>query len=72
MIIMRFCMATDSDLYKQNKEAINKSIQSFVPANYLVKYFDSPKVEYFSHGVDTEFFQMYEMMNPQNIMLYFV
>jgi autotransporter strand-loop-strand O-heptosyltransferase len=47
----------DSALYKENRAAIEKSIQSFVPAQYLVDYFNVPgKVSYFSHGVNTDLF----------------
>ena len=30
----------DSTIYKQNREAMKHSIKSFVPAKYLVEYFD--------------------------------
>ena len=47
----------DSHVYKQNLEAIEKSEMSFVPAKFLVQYFDNhPKLHYFSHGVNTNFF----------------
>jgi len=46
----------DSDVYKQNLEAMEKSVVSLVPARYLVDYFDTDKVMYFSHGVDIETF----------------
>ena len=42
----------DSDIYKQNREAMEKSIFSLVPARYLVNYFELPNVYYFSHGVN--------------------
>jgi autotransporter strand-loop-strand O-heptosyltransferase len=48
----------DSFIYKQNKEAIEKSVRSFVPAKYLVDFFENnPKLSYFSHGVNTDFFE---------------
>jgi glycosyltransferase involved in cell wall biosynthesis len=47
----------DSDVYKQNKEAMKKSIFSLVPARYLVDYFELPNVHYFSHGVNTDTFK---------------
>jgi glycosyltransferase involved in cell wall biosynthesis len=47
----------DSDVYKQNKEAMEKSIFSLVPARYLVDYFELPNVHYFSHGVNTDTFK---------------
>lgn len=46
----------DSFNYKENREAMEKSIFSLVPARYLVDYFDLPNVYYFSHGVDTHSF----------------
>ena len=48
----------DSDTYKQNLEAINKSIVSFVPAKFLLGYFNNhPKLRYLEHGVNTDFFK---------------
>lgn len=47
----------DSHVFKENYEAIKHSIKSFVPAKYLVSYFDHPNVEYLSHGVNTEWFK---------------
>jgi len=45
----------DSFTYQENLLAMQRSIKSFVPAKYLVEYFnDIP--EYFSHGVNTEYF----------------
>lgn len=46
-----------SDLFKENLKAIENSIVSFVPAKFLVDYFDHPKVKYFSHGVNSEIFR---------------
>lgn len=46
----------DSTLYKQNREAMEKSVVSFVPARHLVEYFDTPKVQYLRHGVNSSFF----------------
>ena len=45
----------DSWTYKENLEAMKYAIKSFVPAKYLVKYFDGIP-EYFSHGVNAEYF----------------
>lgn len=45
----------DSIVYKENLEAMKYAIKSFVPAKYLVDYFDGIP-EYFSHGVNIEFF----------------
>jgi autotransporter strand-loop-strand O-heptosyltransferase len=48
----------DSDTYKQNLEAIDKSIISFVPAKFLLGYFNNhPKLHYLEHGVNTDFFK---------------
>ena len=48
----------DSDSYKQNLEAIDKSIISFVPAKFLLGYFNNhPKLRYLEHGVNTDFFK---------------
>jgi glycosyltransferase involved in cell wall biosynthesis len=47
----------DSTIYKQNREAMEKSVFSLVPARYLVDYFDLPNVHYFSHGVNTDTFK---------------
>lgn len=46
----------ESQLYSQNRDAMVKSIVSFVPAKHLVSYFDCDKVHYLSHGVNTEYF----------------
>jgi glycosyltransferase involved in cell wall biosynthesis len=51
-----FHYGKSSDVYKQNREAMKKSIFSLVPARYLVDYFDLPNVSYFSHGINTEDF----------------
>ena len=45
----------DSSVYKENLEAMRGAIKSFVPAKYLVDYFEGVP-EYFSHGVNTEYF----------------
>lgn len=46
----------DSNVYKENLQAMERSLVSIVPARYLVDYFDTNKVEYFSHGVNTDKF----------------
>ena len=52
-----FHYGKDSSVYKENLEAMEKSIFSLVPARYLVDYFDTDKVHYFSHGADiTKFY----------------
>ena len=47
----------DSNCFKENYNAIKNSIISFVPAKYLVNYFDLPNLKYLSHGVNTDFFK---------------
>lgn len=46
----------DSFVYKENREAMERSIFSLVPARYLVEYFNLPNVYYFSHGADIKSF----------------
>ena len=47
----------ESFCYKQNKEAIEGSRFSLVPAEYLMQYFGHPyKTFYLPHGVDTTYF----------------
>jgi glycosyltransferase involved in cell wall biosynthesis len=47
----------NSDVYKQNKEAIDGSTITLFPAEYLLDYFDSKfKTFYFPHGVDTKLY----------------
>ena len=45
-----------SALYLQNREAMEKSIVSFVPAQHLVSYFNCHKVRYLTHGVNNTYF----------------
>jgi autotransporter strand-loop-strand O-heptosyltransferase len=45
----------ESHVYKENLEAMRHAIKAFVPAKYLVDYFEGIP-EYFSHGVNTLFF----------------
>lgn len=48
----------ESDVYKQNLEAMKKSIISFVPAEFLVDYFsECDKVFFLSHGVNIDYFK---------------
>ena len=46
----------DSHVFKENLEAMEKSLVTLVPAKFLVDYFDRSNVIYFSHGVNTEIF----------------
>jgi autotransporter strand-loop-strand O-heptosyltransferase len=45
----------DSLVYKENLEAMRHAVKSFVPAKYLIEYFENVP-EYFSHGVNTLYF----------------
>jgi autotransporter strand-loop-strand O-heptosyltransferase len=45
----------NSPVYRENLEAMRYAVKSFVPAKYLVEYFENIP-EYFSHGVNTLFF----------------
>lgn len=45
----------DSWIYKENLEAMKYAVKSFVPAKYLVDYFDGIP-EYLSHGVNIDYF----------------
>ena len=48
----------DSETFKQNLAAIDKSVLSFVPAKFLIPYFNNhPKLHYLEHGVNTDFFK---------------
>jgi autotransporter strand-loop-strand O-heptosyltransferase len=46
----------DSHAYRENLEAIRNAKRAFVPAKYLVDWFEGIP-EYFSHGVNTDFFR---------------
>lgn len=46
----------NSAVYKENLEAIQNAKKAFVPAKYLVDWFNGIP-EYFSHGVNTEYFK---------------
>ena len=45
----------DSQVYKENLQAIKNAKKAFVPAKFLVDYFEGIP-EYFSHGVNTNYF----------------
>ena len=47
---------TDSPLFEENSQAVASSLTSLLPAKYLVEYFNFPKAQYFSHGVNTKEF----------------
>jgi len=50
-----FLYGKDSDLYKENLKAIKNAKKAFVPAKYLVEYFENIP-EYLSHGVNVDWF----------------
>ena len=56
----------ESHVYKENLKAIEGSLISLMPANWLVKYFDHPKCIYFSHGVNTDDFYSKSNKKPIN------
>jgi glycosyltransferase involved in cell wall biosynthesis len=57
----------DSHVYKENLDAIEGSLISLMPANFLVDYFDHPKCIYFSHGVNVnEFYPIKNKPKPTN------
>ena len=47
----------DSDLYKNNLEAIRKSEITIVHGEYLLEYFNEPNVVYLRHGANPEVFK---------------
>jgi autotransporter strand-loop-strand O-heptosyltransferase len=51
-----FLYGKDSFCFKQNYDAILRSVKSFVPAKYLVDYFGLPNLEYVSHGLNSDSF----------------
>jgi autotransporter strand-loop-strand O-heptosyltransferase len=52
-----FLYTKESNVFKENYEAAKYSLKTFVPAKYLVEYFDLKNVLYLSHGVNNEFFK---------------
>lgn len=46
----------DSAVFKENLKAIENSVFSTCPSKYLVEYFGSSKLKYFSHAVNTDQF----------------
>lgn len=51
-----FLYGKDSQVFKENLKAIQNSLVTLVPGKFLVDYFDDPRVQYFSHGVNRELF----------------
>ena len=52
-----FHYGKDSRCYQDNLRAIKNSIVSFCHAEYMIDYFDTDKLFFLSHGVDTTFFK---------------
>ena len=52
-----YCYGKDSYVFKINKKAIDHSMMTLVPGRFLIEYFNSPKVQYLSHGVNTDIFK---------------
>lgn len=46
----------ESHVYKENLKAIENSVFSLSPCKYLIPYFGSKKLRYFSHAVNTNLF----------------
>ena len=53
----------ESDVFKENMLAIKNAKKAFVPAKFLVGFFGNTP-EYFSHGVNTEYFTPSEIKEP--------
>jgi autotransporter strand-loop-strand O-heptosyltransferase len=47
----------DSPVFKENLKAIENSVISLSPCKYLIPYFGSKKLRYFSHAVNTNTFK---------------
>lgn len=58
----------ESRVFKENLKAIENSVLSTCPAKYLVNYFGSKKLRYFSHAVNTDTFK-YKNYNRENYKL---
>lgn len=58
----------DSFLYKQNLEAIKRSVFSICHAEYLIDYFETDKLFFLSHGVNTSFFTQSEKKDETKLL----
>lgn len=58
----------DSEVFKENRKAIKNSILTFVPAKFLVDYFDLPNVKYVSHGVNTKTFSPKDKLSDHKLL----
>jgi len=59
----------DSQLFKENLKAIENSVFSLSPCKYLVPYFGSKKLRYFSHAVNTDIFTFNNRQRHKNLKL---
>jgi autotransporter strand-loop-strand O-heptosyltransferase len=60
----------DSFNYRQNLEAIQKSVISFCHAEYLVDYFEgTDKLFYLSHGVEVDYFKVDNLYREEHKLL---
>lgn len=59
----------DSSVFKENLKAIENSVISTCPAKYLVEYFGSKKLRYFSHAVNVDQFNYKSYEKPINKLL---
>ena len=51
-----FHYGKNSHVFKENYKAVEGSLISLMPARFLVDYFNHPKCQYFSHGVNVDFY----------------
>lgn len=58
----------DSFLYQQNLEAIKRSVFSICHAEYLIDYFETDKLFFLSHGVNTSFFTQSEKKDETKLL----
>lgn len=64
-----FLYGKDSEVYKQNLEAIVRAEKAFVPAKFLIEYFGNPpNLFYFSHGVNNKEFTPNFLDKQQSIL----
>jgi len=68
-----FHYGKESHVFKENLEAIEGSLITLLPARFLVDYFNHPKAQYFSHGVNTDEFYpnpiLRRFKNPKLLMV---
>lgn len=59
----------DSDLYKNNLEAIRKSEITIVHGEYLLEYFNEPNMVYLRHGANPEVFKPLQSKSKSHSLL---